>query len=341
MVVPKMAGLKEPNFAASADASDNEIVTTPAKGLKVYEDPFSSTDDPTTPRPVVSAPILEEVPINEDAANIARSEQAMDDSTSMSPERLKQNSRLLDSGIAKIKAKSLDVHGFRKLQGMIRDNKAMWSGDRFDVLLLGLLEYLEAPLVSMAADKVHDVKAQILATIKLMYKKDRDAFQSHVSRGLQSILATRSSYESRSHIVSGLELLAEELITLASASQTIGTITTRLKDECMSVEGCRSLSMGLHVLKEVLEVKKDFMPSEGEIENMRELATRCLESSESGVRSDAVQLCVSMHTRIGEAKFWETFRSVKDDPKSLITYYVVKKQREAINAEDRGQAMWR
>ena len=329
MVVPTLTGLKEPKVASSRDSSDDEAVTTPAKGLKVYEDPFSSTDDQTTPRPIVTAPVLEEVPLNEDASNIARNEPGIDKAASISPERLKQSFKLLDSAITKIKAKLLDVHGFRKLQGMIRDNKAMWSGDRFDLLLLGLFEYLEAPLASMTADKVQDVKAQILATIKLMYKKDREAFRPYVSRGLQSILATRSSYDSRSHIVSGLELLAGELIIMSSASDSIGIITTRLRGESMSVEGCRSLSMGLHVLREVLEVKKDFIPSDTEIDDQRELATRCLESSESGVRSDAVQLCVSMHARLGESKFWETFGRVKDDPKSLITYYVVKRQREA------------
>jgi CLIP-associating protein 1/2 len=241
---------------------------------------------------------------------------------------MKQNSRLLDSGITKIKAKSLDVHGFRKLQGMIRDNKAAWSDDRFDVLLLGLFEYLEAPLNTLSPEKVQDVKAQILATIKLMYKKDHDAFRPHVLKGLESLLATRSCYDARTHIVSGLELLADELVALADPKHTTNKITSQLQNEQMTLEGCRTLSMGLHVLKELLDARRDFVPNEDEVKEMCKLAARCLESSESGVRMDAVQLCVSVHSRVGEARFWNALGGVKDDPKSLITYYIVKKQRE-------------
>jgi CLIP-associating protein 1/2 len=337
MVVPSLTGLKGPHpqsVPQTIESSDEDEVVTPLKSMKVYEDPFSSTDDQTTPRPAITAPVLGEVALNEDASNLVRngvngmngSETAK--TTPISPERMQQNLRLLDSGITKIKAKSLDVHGFRKLQGMIRDNKAAWSDERFDVLLLGLFEYLEAPLTSLSPEKVQDVKAQILATIKLMYKKDRDAFRPHVPKGLESLLATRSCYDARAHIVSGLELLADELVTLADPKQTANKITSQLQNEQMTLEGCRTLSMGLHVLKELLDAKKDFVPSEEEVKEMCKLAARCLESSESGVRMDAVQLCVSVHSRIGEAGFWNALGGVRDDPKSLITYYIVRRQRE-------------
>jgi CLIP-associating protein 1/2 len=65
---------------------------------------------------------------------------------------------------------------------------------------------------------------------------------------------------------------------------------------------------------------------------MCKLAARCLESVESGVRMDAVNLCVSLHARVGEDKFWSALGGVKDDPKSLITYYIVKRQREVAAA---------
>jgi CLIP-associating protein 1/2 len=333
MVVPNITGLKGPKASAPlpGDSSDDEDVITPMKVMKVYEDPFSSTDDQTTPRPAITAPVLEEVPVNEDVSNVVRNDTngaETEKLTAMSPEKFKQNSRLLESGITKIKAKSLDVHGFRKLQGMIRDNKAAFSDDKFDDLLLGLFEYLEAPLASLSPEKVQDVKAQILATIKLMYKKDRESFRPHVLKGLESILATRSCYDARAHIVSGLELLADELVTLADPMRTTETITSQLQNEQMTLEGCRTLSMGLHVLKELLDVKREFVPTFEEVNEMCALAARCLDSSESGVRMDAVQLCVSLHARVGENQFWSALGGVRDDPKSLITYYIVKRQRE-------------
>jgi len=301
---------------------------TPPQPLKVYEDPF--TEDQVIPKPSFVGPVLEDKPVNEDAANLQRSggENDMPDGPISSPEKAKQNTRLLDSGISKVKAKSLDVHGFRKLQGIIRESKAGFADDKFDALLSGLFEYLESPLVQIPPEKVQDVKAQILATIKLLLKKMRDSFQPHVSRGLESLLRARAGYDGRTHIVSGLELLADELVTLGDASEIVVVLSRMMGSMDVDATSSRSLSMGLHVLKELVEVRTQFMPSAGELETLAGLAGRCLESLESAVRMDAVQLCVALHERVGDVKFWDAMKGVRDDPKSLITYYVVKRQRE-------------
>lgn len=341
LVVPPMASLKAspPKEAATpprllepvSDTPASEA-PTPSRSLRVYEDPF--TNDQPTPKPVFVVPVLEDKPVNADAANLVKQEDDVNAGRGpvFSPEKAKQNSRLLDSGIAKVKAKSLDVHGFRKLQGILRDNKASFTDEKFESLLLGLFEYLEAPLSDFAPEKVQDVKAQILATIKLLLKKERENFQPHVSRGLESLLATRSGYDARTHIVSGLELLADELVTLGDAQEIAAVLTKRLGGMDMDTSGSRSLSMGLHVLKEMIDSRTAFVPTDAELTNLAGLCGRCLESSESGVRMDAVQLCVALHARVGDARFWDYMKGVKEDPKSLITYYIVKRQRETATA---------
>ncbi|KAL7784909.1 clasp N terminal domain-containing protein [Trichoderma ceciliae] len=300
----------------------------PSRTLKVYEDPF--TDDQPTPRlSLPTAPVLEEKPINEDAANIQRPTQPPLSDELESPEKNGQNARLLDSGITKIKAKTLEVHGFRKLQSLIRDSKTVFTDQRFEALLVGLFQYLEDPLPDLPADKAQDVKAQILTTIKLLLKKERRNFQPHVSRGLESLLQTRGCYDTRAHVVSGLELLADELVTLGDGSETVVVLTKRLQScSDITTEGCRTLSMGLHVLKEMLDKRPEYVPTRKELLQLTALAGRCLESTDSGVRMDAVKFCVALHARVGEAAFWEAMAGIKDDPKSLITYYIVKKQRE-------------
>jgi CLIP-associating protein 1/2 len=186
----------------------------------------------------------------------------------------------------------------------------------------------------LSTEKAQDVKAQVLATIKILYKKDSSAFRPHVPKGIESVLICRTAYDARAHIVSGLELLSAELVSVADPSSTISTITKQLSStQLSSVEGSRTLSMGLHVLKALLDVKRDFTPTAEQTDKMCELAARCLESSESGVRMDAVSLCVSVHERIGEESFWrgisaESGKSVSGDSKSLILYYIVKRQRE-------------
>ncbi|OBT53361.1 hypothetical protein VE04_05892 [Pseudogymnoascus sp. 24MN13] len=168
---------------------------TPAKSVKVYEDPFSSAgEDETTPRPPLPATVLEEVSVSAETFSLPPPPSPPKASTTngllASPERAKKDVRLLDSGIAKVKAQSLDVHGFRKLQSLIRDSsRDIWGpatpgGEgRFDALLSGLFTYLGGPATALAPEKVQDVKAQILATIRAMLRKDREAFAARGEEG--------------------------------------------------------------------------------------------------------------------------------------------------------------
>ncbi|KAL7950135.1 clasp N terminal domain-containing protein [Trichoderma barbatum] len=334
LVVPTLSSMQSasPRLESSPAVHPSEITPSrselPSRTLKVYEDPFTE-DQPTPKSYFPTAPVLEERPINEDAVNIQRPTQPPLSDEPEAPEKNGQNARLLDSGISKIKAKTLEVHGFRKLQSLIRDSKTVYTDQRFEALLVGLFQYLEDPLTDLSADKAQDVKAQILTTIKLLLRRERRNFQPHVSRGLESLLQARGGYDTRAHVVSGLELLADELVTLGDGSETAVVLTRRLQS-CTdtTIEGCRTLSMGLHVLKEMLDKRPEYVPTHRELLQLAGMAGRCLESADSGVRMDAVKFCVALHTRVGEAAFWEAMAGIKDDPKSLITYYIVKKQRE-------------
>lgn len=346
---------QQPQISIAPIEAVEIVPDTPFRGVQVYEDPFTAGQ--AEPQPTTyTGPVLEPKPVNEGAATFQQPQPSSYDGENgmgeipipSSPERTRQNSRLLDSGISKVKTKSLDVHGFRKLQGIIRDPKgggagAIFTDDKFDALLTGLFEFLEASpadIPHIPAEKQQDVKAQILATIKLLLKKMRDSFRPHVSRGLESLLRARAAYDSRSHIVSGMELLADELITLGDPTEITlvlaKTLSETLVDNDAAVQDAqRSLSMGMHVLKEVVESSSSsaatpFTPTEQELDTLAGLAAKCLESADSAVRMDAVQLCVALHARVGDQRFWDAVKreGVRDDPKSLITYYIVRRQRE-------------
>ncbi|KAK4156509.1 clasp N terminal-domain-containing protein [Chaetomidium leptoderma] len=330
---------------------------SPSSSLEVYEDP-STGEQQATPKPIFTGPVLEDRPVNEDAAILQQAAQQQQNGESNgvtpSPEKIKQNLRLLDSGISKVQQTSLDVHGFRKLQGIIRDSdtKSSTEGgtplitdDKFDALLSGLFDFLESPLAHLSPEKAQDVKAQVLATIKLLLKRMRHSFQPHVSRGLESLLRARAAYDGRTHMVSGLELLAADLAALGDASEIVLVLSRMLLTAAAAMDDVvhddaaaapppplgtdRSLSMGLHVLGEMMDARgAAFSPSGPELDALASLAARCLESRESAVRMDAVLLCVALHARVGDARFWEAVKGVKEDPKSLITYYIVRRQRE-------------
>lgn len=299
-----------------------------APTLQVYEDPF--TDEQPSPKPSFNLPVLEDKPVNADAASVPIAHvQSPVTQNVEAPDRSKQSSRLLESGITRIKAKTLDVHGFRKLQSLLRDSKGIFTDDKFEALLIGLFQYLEDPLSGTSPEKAQDIKAQILATIRVLLKKERDNFQPHVSRGLESLLETRSAYDIRAHIVSGVEVLADELVTIGDGSEIVVVLTKRLQNvDSSTTGGSRILSTGMHVLRTMLDKRPNFMPTDTELGQLAALAGRCLASADSGVRMDSVQLCVALHSRVGEQAFWNALKDVQDDPKSLITYYIVKRQRE-------------
>jgi CLIP-associating protein 1/2 len=326
VAVPEPAD--EPRAVPTESMHVDPVQKAPATTLQVYEDPF--TDDQPAPKPTFNLPVLEDKPVNADAAPMpsARSQSPVTQDVESS-ERTRQSSRLLESGITRIKAKTLDVHGFRKLQSLLRDSKGIFTDDKFEALLIGLFQYLEDPLPGINQEKAQDVKAQILATIRLLLRKERDNFQPHVSRGLESLLETRSAYDMRAHIVSGVEVLADELVTIGDGSEIVVVLTKRLQSvESSAPEGSRILSTGLHVLRTMLDKRPNFVPTDTELGQLAALAGRCLVSTDSGVRMDAVQLCVALHSRVGEQVFWNALKDVQDDPKSLITYYIVKRQRE-------------
>ncbi|RGP80435.1 stu1 [Fusarium longipes] len=318
----------EPTPEPSVPMQVDPLPAASVPPLQVYEDPF--TDDQTPPKPTFNLPVLEDKPINADAVTLPNAH-ALSPVTQNAdaPDRTKQSLRLLESGITRIKAKTLDVHGFRKLQSLLRDSKGIFTDDKFEALLIGLFQYLEDPLGGISPEKAQDIKAQILATIRLLLKKERDNFQPHVSRGLESLLETRSAYDIRAHIVSGVEVLADELVTIGDGSEIVVVLTKRLQNvDSSTTEGSRILSTGMHVLRTMLDKRPNFMPTDTELGQLAALTGRCLVSADSGVRMDAVQLCVALHSRVGEQPFWEALKDVQDDPKSLITYYIVKRQRE-------------
>lgn len=314
-------------------------VESPPRELQVYEDPVVEAEPTPEPATTFTGPVLEDKPVNENAAPIRpatpeiQEPPPQSEEAAPSPDKSRQNSKLIESGIARVKARTLDVHGFRKLQSLIRDNKAVLPGDKFEALLLGLFGFLQDRLEGTTPEKAQDVKSQILGTIKLLLKKDRSSFQPYVAAGLEALLVARSAHDARTYIVSGLELLADELVALGDAPELVMTLTKALgAADDGAPEGCRVLSMGTHALRQLLEARTNYVPSETELGNLAGLMGRCLVSADSGVRRDAVQLCVAVHGRVGEAEFWRVMGGVGDDPKNVITYYIVKRQREQAAA---------
>ncbi|PHH77301.1 hypothetical protein CDD80_751 [Ophiocordyceps camponoti-rufipedis] len=170
----------------------------------------------------------------------------------------------------------------------------------------------------------------MVATVKLLLNRDREAFKPFVGRGVEALLIARSGYDVKAHVVGGIELLASDLVSLADPLSLTTSLTTKLQscpDEA-TTSTSRTLSMGLTLLRTLITTTTSTPTPD--LSPTITLARRCLSSRDSGVRMEAVKLCVGLHVQLGEAAFWSSLGGVSDEVKSLITYYVVKRERESV-----------
>ncbi|KAI9816215.1 MAG: suppressor of tub2 mutation [Pycnora praestabilis] len=335
---------KSDNRMRSYNSDDIKVTHSP---LKVYEDPIQQKDNETTPRPAPRIAALEELPVNEPGNVFAvapdgdeyhlnwKNYEAAERRKSLTarPEDAQQARRLLDSGITRIRARTLDVHGFRKLQGLVKSGSDIWEGGaKFDELLLTLLEYLESPNddSKVLPSKAQDLKTQALVTTRIMLDKHRKYFSAYYPRALCAVLTARKHYDSTSHIVSGLEETAEDLVAYGKPDECIDSVLDLLESEEEGVMGDRTTAIGLYVLSGLLHN----VPFRGvsltgdETKRLGKLAVRYLDHIDSDVRRAVVEYSLELYDRMEtKREFWTLMDGVREDHQNLITYYIAKRDR--------------
>ncbi|KAI9780183.1 MAG: suppressor of tub2 mutation [Candelina submexicana] len=313
--------------------------------LKVYEDPIQNPESEATPRPLHKTNVLEELPVNEpgniypafhgsDGYHGDWKEVEIRETRNFSqerPEELQHLRRLLDSGIARVRARTLDVHGFRKLQGLVKSSLDIWEdGVRFGDLLLALLDCLEISNdgTKPGTGKAQDLKTQVLVTIRTMLNKNRKYFAPFYPRALCALLSARKNYDPTSHIVSGLEETAEDIVSYCRPDECIEAVLNLLETEDRGEMGNRTWTMGLHVLAGLLHnapQQQTLLPKE-EIRRLGKLAVGCLDDLDSEIRRAVVDCSLELHDQVGsKAEFWDIMAGAKEDHRNLITYYIARR----------------
>ena len=332
--------------------------TQEERSLKVYEDPvLETTKLDSYPSPLTHSPrALEELPVNEPTKNRQVPAHALLAEEPQSPhyhqkwlameaaERQRLNSsenidnprqarKILDSGISRLKAKTLDVHGFRKLQGLIRTSTdALWEdGYKFDELILPLLEYMETSNeeATPRPGKVQDLKAQGLVTIRLLLQHQSKYFSGYYPRAITAILVARKYYNSASHIVCGLEEIAESIVHQCDPLLCIDSIIELLEDHSNTTE-TSTVSMGLYVLAGLLHSaqEKGLKNHIGEERQaiLGTMGAKYLVDTNPDVRRAVIEFVLEMHDTVDQDRFWSLVTGGRDDHRSLITYYLARKR---------------
>jgi len=368
-----------------------------AEAVQIYEDPFS--DSPSGDGHVGPAkPVLEELPINErmnerPATPDLRGPSTFSQSTRSNEQNIaeapatpsrtprKPNSetpatsgrpdaetlrarRLLASGIERIRAKTLDAHGFRRVQDLVKGGGDIWGeeGARYGELLLALLAYLESGQAAVggaaaarpagASASLMSLKTQVLATVRAMLALYRREAAPYAARALCSVLAARRWERDSEHLSQEMERACDAIVPMLEPGEGLAAVldvveaagrprSARSGDDDDSDEGAehddsesgarigRTVVLGLAVLDRLLREanKKGVDVPPAMTQRLGQLAVRFLQDSDADVRRADLEFCLALHERFGGENFWKAVVGVKEMHLNLITYYLARRGR--------------
>ena len=246
--------------------------------------------------------------------------------------------KLLESAQVRIQARSLDIHGFRKLQNLIRDqgsNSTIWQdGYKIEELLMPLLEWLEEPLPSPSEiDMSHalDLRTQILLTVRLILKHHRQFAKFFYTHALSSLLVLREHFSGKEHIVSGIEETMSFIVGNCNAKQCMNTICDMLEHDL----GDRAYELALHTLSSLLH-RLHRHPSNGGgglgqqlghgdenlARRLGRTTTALLEDRDLVIRRAAIEVALEIYYCVPEDDFFKLIAQKNENHRNVILYYL-------------------
>ncbi|KAJ5166969.1 Protein stu1 [Penicillium canariense] len=302
-----------------------------------------------TPRSAAKPGALEEVPLNESALrpNTETRRQSLESvalSTTEEPgfrrsrkwaERHRSPSprskdpanarEMLNKALSRITSKTMDISGYRKLQGLFQfhGEEIVSREQDYYSMIEALLNELESTPTSR---KDHDVKTQILATIRSMLLRTSELFHKYDVPTMTSIIRARRHYESNSHFVTCLEEVEELLVSLIPPETVIGGVLHGLElgQDAKIEDFYRSIIMGLTTIHQALsqgpvELSDEVLASVGTVVNQQ------LSHPRPGVRKQATELCTLLNLKFGLDRVQKVTPPAGEDSLNLLTYYMARR----------------
>jgi len=244
--------------------------------------------------------------------------------------------RLLASGIERIRSRTLDAHGFRRLQELIK-NSTHGSSVSFTDLLVVLLDYLQAPddTLKVTTFKAQSLKTQVLAIIRavlVLHRRD-ESIRAAYACTLCATVSAKRIYDNSSHLAVDLDKTANEIIRLA------GEQTHMCLDQIMSLVASdydleevghrRVITMALGVLTKLLIVVSagDVKLGAAQKQRLGRMAVGILDDVDPDVRRAGTGFCIELYGTFGEdgqGEFWNALRGAGEAQLNLVAYYLAR-----------------
>jgi len=328
-------------------ASPHRPIAAPIfEGITNNENATAQVNKLATPRPAGKPGALEEVPLNESVSQTRTRSAESPSQPTPSEEPLRRrkwaerhrspsprskdpaNAReMLQKALSRIGSKTIDISGYRKLQGLFQyhGEEIISSNQDYYAMLDALLRELESAPTSR---KDHDVQTQVLATIRSMLLRTSELFHRYDVRAMAAIIRARRHYESNSHFVTCLEEVAEQLTFLISTTTVIDGVLRGLDlgEDSQSEGASRSIIMGLATIHQSLsqgpaEISDDTLATVGTVISQQ------LGHPRPGVRKQATELCTLLNLKFGRERVQKVTPPAGEGSLNLLTYFMARRSR--------------
>ncbi|KAL2824927.1 clasp N terminal-domain-containing protein [Aspergillus cavernicola] len=251
---------------------------------------------------------------------------------------------LLVKGIERIRARSMDILGYRLLQGLIEYHDSLFvDEEQFDFLLMALFSELRIPPKHkhVPASAEWDVQTQILATVRHMFYYAKKYFSAYHEIALVSLLRAQKHYYGLANLfVTALQELIFDIIAESDPVAIINTVVDALDLEDTQDHGLKQLLAGLEILSRTVELVNDTklktpavienndtqlgLPADT-IERLGTFASFAMTIQVTDVRKAVTALTTELRPlTTNQEHFWTIlgFRSETDN--RVVSYYSVK-----------------
>ncbi|KAK6435520.1 suppressor of tub2 mutation [Oleoguttula sp. CCFEE 5521] len=333
--------------------------------VQIYEDPAASREREIAPG--AERQVLGELPVNENKQLHSPAHSAgSSTSPTASPRHIfesrspllaaatpqdraesQRNRRMLASGIEKLRTRTLDAHGLRKVQDLARSpHTENWdSGVRFDELMTALLDFLPAldsdpKLTALHPTKLTGLKQQSLALLRTLLSTHRKLATQWYALSLTAALSLRGSLDSTScHILADLERTVSDIVKLTPGPEpSLHAIISLLP--LPSTASPRATVLALSTLRSLLTLPR---PKPLALESslraqLAGTAAKHIGDADAEVRKAGVELACEVFVRlykgggedggemVGKEGFWREFRGVDEGRMGLLSYYIARRE---------------
>lgn len=232
---------------------------------------------------------------------------------------------MIHKGLARIVSRTMEPSGYRKLQGLIQyhGDEIVSQSQDYNALLEALFAELEA---TPSNRKDHDVKTQVLATIRSMLLRTRENFHPYDTRAMASIIRARRHYESTSHFVTCLEEVVDKLVFLTLPQTAIVGVLQGLDlgADAENDETYRSTIMGLSTIQQSLsrpgvDIDDELLARIGAV------VMQQLGHPRPGVRKNATELCTFLNITFGSERVQKVTQPPREGSLNLLTYFMARR----------------